>query len=335
MGRLRRWHLAATVLLLVGLHGAAWLAAAWHLRAALDALGQPQPGQNWRIERGAVRAAGWPLAAALEIEALRLTSADGRTVFRIPNTRTEIALSHPTLTRIALSGTITVEVDGVMAAEFTASRAEASVALIAPHEAMLAVRDMQARTAAGPSALARFDIRAVANPAARASEIALSLDASAEGIDFAGLAPVLRGPLGGRIATATLSATLSGPIDLRLPSPAQAARAWRNGGGVLTISELDLQWSRLDINLQASLGLDAALQPEGSGSVGAGGIAETLDRAVGEGLIPASSARAVKAVIGLMPKTPDGKISIPLTVKNQMLSAARFPLLRLPDLQWP
>lgn len=336
MPRFRRWHLIpAALLLLAGLHGGVWLAAGWHLRAALDDLARPDPGQPWRVEHGAVRTAGWPLAATLEIADLRLVNAGRRITVRITGARASLGLRHPGLTVIALAGPITVESEGERAADITATRAEGHVGLVAPHAATLFVRGLRVTTATGPLGTDRLDLRATPGPAATAGDIALTLDASAEGIEFGGLAPALRGPLGTRITSAALNATLSGPIDLRLPSPAHVARTWRNAGGVLTLNALDLQWSRLDVNLQATLGLSPTLQPEGSGTAGAGGIAETLDRAVGEGMLPASTARAAKAVIGLMPQTPDGKISIPLSLKGQMLSAARFPLMRVPELQWP
>ncbi|MCX7381161.1 MAG: DUF2125 domain-containing protein [Alphaproteobacteria bacterium] len=336
MPRFRRWHLApAAILLFAGLHGAAWLAAGWHLRAALDDLARPEPRQPWRIAYGDVRPGGWPFAATLDVDDLRFENAANRTSIRIAGARVAIALRHPTLTGITITGPVVIETDGQRTAEINALRAEASLTLAAPHEITLAVRGLNTTTGAGPIALDRLDIRAIPRPAASTAETALALDASAEGIELGGLALVLRGPLGTRIAGIALNATLSGPIDLRLPGPAHIARAWRNAGGVLTIAALDVQWSRLDLNLQATIGLDAALQPDGRGTAGAGGIPETLDRAVGEGLMPAASARAVKAVIGLMPQTPDRKISLPLTLQNQTLTAARFPLIRMPELQWP
>ena len=336
MARFRRWHLApAALLLIAAVHSLAWLVATMYLRAGLDELTRPVAGQAWRIAAGPARAGGWPAAATLDIPDFTLINAGSRTTIRASGAHVSWSPRAPIVARIAIAGPVVVDNAGAPTIEITAARAEASVALRAPYAITVTARDLRAPSPSGPVAIERFDLHATQFPAARATDIALDLDASVTGIEMSALGPALRGPFGPRIASLGLNATLSGPIDTTQPGAAAVARAWRNGGGRLTIASLNLQWSRLDVDLQATLGLDAALQPEGTGTAGAGGIPETLDRAVGEGLMPASSARAIKAVIGLMTQTPDRKITIPFSLANQTLSAARFPLLRLPDLRWP
>jgi len=131
-------------------------------------------------------------------------------------------------------------------------------------------------------------------------------------------------------------------IDLASPALSGAAatdqaRAWRDWGGALTVSALQLRWGPLDLSAVAKLGLDDRLQPAGKGDATIKGWQQTVDALAAGGTIPAGMAETVKMVMGLMAHGPaDGQqgLSLPFTLKDSTISVGKIPLIRLHDVAW-
>lgn len=134
-------------------------------------------------------------------------------------------------------------------------------------------------------------------------------------------------------------------FDLGLASPALSgqdatdqARAWRDWGGTLALQRLDMHWGPLKLATTARLGLDAKLQPAGSGMAQVAGWAASLDAMARGGAITSGVAQTAKAVLGLAvpPGTmdEDPTLSLPFTLQDSTLSVGKVPLMRLSTLAW-
>ena len=73
-------------------------------------------------------------------------------------------------------------------------------------------------------------------------------------------------PFGGTVQSVSFHARSTGPLP-PLHDPAAALAAWRDAGQRLLVDGLDLHWGPLGVQGHASVGLDAAMQPEGSAAV--------------------------------------------------------------------
>lgn len=331
----RAWSwLAAATLLASALHAAIWFTATVRLEAAADARLRGLGEQGWKVGTGTPLHSGWPFQAVVTVPEVRVVHAASTLVLQTAAVRLTLSPRTPSRVTVALDGPVVAAIDGEAAVPITFSRAEGRFTIVGPGDAEIVLREVRGVFPEGPVALGRFDMHAIYNAAAEASQDALAVEVTAGEIELAGLLPLPATGLGTRIALAELNFTLSGPIWLGLGNQRAVAAAWRDGGGRLSIARLAAQWGRLDLDLQATIGLDARLQPEGRGTLGAGGVSELLDRMVGEGLVPPSSARAIKAVISMMPKTPDGQVSVPAVLQNGTVTVARFPMARMPLVQW-
>jgi hypothetical protein len=108
----------------------------------------------------------------------------------------------------------------------------------------------------------------------------------------------------------------------------------------MVLHHMDLRWGPLSASLEARLGLDASLQPTGTGQAVVSGYAQALDTLAANGALPNDAALAGKAMLSVMATPPgaDGapaEIKLPLTLEGGVLSLRGVPLLRLPPLAWP
>ena len=132
-----------------------------------------------------------------------------------------------------------------------------------------------------------------------------------------------KGQLAGSLSGDTLKAALS---------------AWRDRGGRLTVTMLDMNYMPLRIAGDGTFALDSALQPVGVFSSRARGVMKTVDTLVDTGLIKSMESVATKLVLAALSKTPEGGgeryLDLPLTLENRTLSAGPFKLLRFHPVRW-
>jgi hypothetical protein len=144
------------------------------------------------------------------------------------------------------------------------------------------------------------------------------------------------GPLGSQLRWVTAYGQLLGTLPPG--SPAQALAAWRDAGGTLELKSFGLTWGPLQIEGNATVALDDALQPEGAGSSRIRGYAETIDALVAQGLIKPNNGMLAKAALGLLAKAPaDGGpkvLTVPLTIQKRELYAGPIGLLHIPPIKW-
>ena len=148
--------------------------------------------------------------------------------------------------------------------------------------------------------------------------------------------PVHNLAFGETVQSLGLHARVTGPLP-PLQDPAAALAAWRNSGQRLLIDDLALRWGKLTVQGHGSLGLDPALQPEGSGAVQITGYGDALDTLARSGAITRNDARVATTLLSLVARTGDNgpEADLPLSLQDRTVSAGAIPVLRLPFLAVP
>jgi hypothetical protein len=140
----------------------------------------------------------------------------------------------------------------------------------------------------------------------------------------------------GPVETLSIDATIMGPIPAM---PLRAALgAWRGAGGVVNVSRFAFAQGPLSLTGDATIALDADLQPEGAGTVNAVGLGEAVEILIRDGVIPADRAVVARATVKALEKPgADGKPSakIGLSLQRQTVSFGPAPLFTLQRVEWP
>lgn len=350
--RRRVWPWLAVVLLaVVALHGALWWVATARLEQALESTVARMRAEGWTVSHGMPRRAGWPLAAALDVPDVSLAgpvgAVPGGVVWQTPLLRGVWQPLQPRQLLLQASGTQRLRLGPAAPVEVTADVLQAVLPLAAsggPRQAVLTGTGVRLTgedwTGAATIAALRVGLEepgSVGSGATGAAPSRRSLHAAAEEITLPALPAGLRWPLGPRIVTLSLDAAAVGP--LHVPDGRAGAEAWRDGGGAFHLERLALAWGPLNLTASATLGLDAALQPAGSGEIDLTGYEATLDALVSAGVMNARGAIATKGVLALLARPGAGgspaRVEVPLTLKERVLSAGGFALTRLPPWNWP
>jgi hypothetical protein len=170
-------------------------------------------------------------------------------------------------------------------------------------------------------------------PDATEAEAALTLSLSAQGVRLP-----QEGPLGRFVEEAALTLTASGPVPGRR-GLRQRAETWRDAGGTVALSGVTLRYGPLRAEGEATLALDAALQPMGAGRLATTGHDAALSALAAAGVIPRATAVQAGLALRLVQRVPEGggepRAELPLLLENRRLSALGIPLARLPRLSWP
>ena len=195
----------------------------------------------------------------------------------------------------------------------------------------------------GPGAGPRVATIALVHLQTQPSRRSLELTGSAQSIALPTPLPSEIWPLGRRLASVAFDAVLSGrppflPI-LASSADAPSLAAWRDSGGAVDIRRLALGYGPLGLSGSGRAELDSRLQPIGTAELTLLGYAETLDTLVAAHLLDAHAAQAAGAVLSLLAGPPAGggspQVTLAVRLRGGVLSAAGFPLLRVPDVTWP
>lgn len=134
----------------------------------------------------------------------------------------------------------------------------------------------------------------------------------------------------------SFDATVKGPVPMAPLTDALAA--WRDAGGVIDLTSFAMQQGALKLSGNATLALDAALQPQGAGTVTASGLEEAVEILIRDGLIPPDRALVSRATVkALQKEDPDGtrEATFGLSLQNRTVSFGPVPLFALQPIEWP
>jgi hypothetical protein len=338
---MRRWLGLAIGLgmAVVGADLLAWRVATARMQAALESQVASMRASGWMVRCSAPERSGLPWSATLAVSNVRVqggaSAMPGGVAWSADRLVLSIALTDPWHVSVAPQGEETLRLSHLPAVAFTADQLLASVPLGGGRADHLAV------TAAAVSggllhSHRRQDVRIgqlsaeiYAQPAA-AGAVDAGLTFSARDI---GLPDTGRWPLGGNVNAFAAALTLASP-PVSGADPRAQAQSWRDGGGQVSIQSLELRWGPLSLQGDARLGLDANLQPAGTGHARAAGFGPALDALADAGVIGPGIAVTYKAVLGLMASDPASAITLPLTLRDSTLSLGQIPLARFQDVVW-
>ena len=122
-------------------------------------------------------------------------------------------------------------------------------------------------------------------------------------------------------------------------TPAEAVAAWRDGGGVVELRRLTLDWAPLFISGDGTATLDRQNRPQAAFSVRVAGYAELLDALVQSRQIGRGQANMIRAALNIVAKPAPGtgrnEVSIPITAQDGKLSILGIALMNLPPMPLP
>lgn len=126
--------------------------------------------------------------------------------------------------------------------------------------------------------------------------------------------------LGRHLSDVTLNATLHG-WPPAIGTRAERADIWRQSGGSVEITRLVAGWGPLGVVGQAKVGLDASLQPDGTGTLQVRGYQSALANLGGAGVLIAAL-------------YPGDSAAFDLRMKKDKITANRMTLMKLPRVEW-
>jgi hypothetical protein len=134
----------------------------------------------------------------------------------------------------------------------------------------------------------------------------------------------------------SFDATIKGPMPL---APLKdALGAWRDAGGVAELNSFAFAQGPLSVTGNGTLALDAALQPEGAGTITTSGLSEALEILIRDGFIPDDRALIARTTVKALEKPgPDGRLQakVGLSLQNRTVSFGPVPLFALQPIEWP
>ena len=321
----RRWTIAAVALLVLSLaHTAVWLWATGRLQSGYQLWLAGAGQQGWTVSAGPPLRAGWPLAATLHVAGVSASGpgAPGMVAWTAERLDLSVWLARPTTLILRPQGQQTLRIGHESPIPVQASQMEAEIDLNEALPSVLTASGLALSLPAGKLAV-------------RTAELRTSGTAATLSLDGVALPEVLSRAMGSNIETLVLRALLTRPLP-RFPSSAAVAAEWRNQGGTLEVPEFSLRWGGFTASGHASLRLDGKLRPDAQGSIAVSGYGQALDALVAAGLLPRRNATAAAAVLALLAAPAQGRpITLPFEVSDGVLVLARFPLLRLPEFDWP
>ena len=263
---------------------------------------------GWTVRSGSMQRTGWPAAAVLVISDLSLSGglADIPGGADWQGHRVELRLSPfaPDSLEVRVGGEQALRFGPSPRLRFGAERFIWRVPLGSPGPANLDAKNIRFGAPLAGMTVGLITGTFAAQPAARQGEAALNVSLSAEAIALPP-PPAPRPALGDRIASATLEGSIDGPLPPG-SDPAARASAWRQGGGIVQVRHFAVGWGPLGLSGSATIGLDAGLQPEGTASVRAIGYDAALAALADAGVMTHPAAQAVRALLGLLARTPEG-----------------------------
>jgi len=334
----------AVAFVLSGLaYGVLWLLAASHFRAATLTWIEQRRAEGYQISFTRHETSGFP-------SVVRITLADPAVAGRRPEGSwswsgdaavVEIGPLDPEQVTVRLAGQQGLQ----LAAAGRSFSYEGSASELTINTApggwlpagAVTVRDLVLRPVEGGDtfAAARIDVATRGDPGVTADDqtvtYELTLDAAA-----VQLPRTLDLPLGDNLTRAALTAKLVGTLEAG-PWP-EALDLWRDAGGTLEVSRLQLLYGPLTLTADGTLALDEAKQPIGAFNARIVGASRTVDALRQRGLIEDMNAAAAKVVLGLMARnTVDDKepvVAIPLTLQDRTLHAGPIALAVIPEIRW-
>jgi hypothetical protein len=340
-GRLVGGALLAVALLAASGHALLWLWLCGQLETGFNAWAAVRRAEGWRVEHETPARGGWPFSAGLTVPEFRLQGGAGLLPGGVdwrPDTLV-LRVSPPRFDRLAVEapGRHRLRLGGA-ALPFTAGQLSLALPIegdAAPREAAAAAQRLRFDTPAGGVEVRAASLDFGTRGGGR-NEPATTLRVSAADLALpADLPGTAR--LGRAVERIGLDLLLTRPVPPGR-DPARRAAAWRDDGGALEVQALNTRWGEAAASATATLTLDGALQPTGTGTLRLGGGEALLDAAGDTGLLSPFAAAAARIALRTLNRAPPGggpaQAELPLVLRDRSLRLSGISVARLPALEW-
>lgn len=313
--------LAATTLAAAA-DSVAWIWATNRLEAGVAGWLADRRAEGWSATAGQAQRGGWPFRAEVTVPDVSIS---GGVSWQADRVRLRFDPMQRKVLSVALEGVQHVQLGTSPAASVTAARLTALAPLDDSAEPLIVhATGLRAEVAGQSASAARATLRILSR----------TVDAAAEDVDL----PVgPHWPFGGDIASIAATVRLEGPLPATVDDLRRRAAAWRDAGGRLLITRSAIRWGALDAQGSGDVTFDPALRPQANFVVQLAGYPDAIAALAQSGAIRPNDARVAATLLGLLAQTsPDGKpeVTVPLTLREGVLSTGHFPLARVPGLPW-
>lgn len=124
----------------------------------------------------------------------------------------------------------------------------------------------------------------------------------------------------------------SGPVDIN------SLTAWRDGGGTVEFTSIELHWGPVQIAANGTLALDDNLQPVGSFATQIAGLEQLITAMETGGVLSPSDAAIARITLSILSRgSADGgpdHAEIPITLQERILRLGPIPLMQFQPIAW-
>jgi len=151
------------------------------------------------------------------------------------------------------------------------------------------------------------------------------------------LDPSVGDTLGPLIAAFATEVLVNGKLDTSSVN-ADTLSAWRDAGGTVEFTSVELQWGPVRITADGTLALDDNLQPVGAFATRVSGLEKIITAMETGGMLSPNDAAVARITLAIINRAPaDGgprHAEIPLTLQDRILRMGPVALTQLPPIQW-
>ncbi len=309
-----------------------WLWSAGQLETAVARFADQQRARGLTIEYSGPEVGGFPVGLSARFEEPLVAGAEGwrwrgppvggRAKVWSPFT---IEADFPGLHRVTWrpepqAPEAEVEAEAADAAAWVRLRRDGRV-----DQGAVALQDLAVRSALVGSGTAESLVGRYGPLRQDATAAGPALDMALEGSGVT-LPEAIETPLGRRIESATLEATLVGEVPPGAPK--QALARWRDAGGKLEVARLETVWGPLRLKAEGTASLDDRFRPIGAFQARVQGLSETLDAFARAGLLDSGAVFAAKLALAALGGGADG-LQVPVTLQDGRLYLGPVPIARI------
>jgi hypothetical protein len=143
--------------------------------------------------------------------------------------------------------------------------------------------------------------------------------------------------------TKRLNVSVAVKGDIPRTRNAETMARWRDNGGTIEVSNLDIGHGPLDLTVDGTGALDADLQPIGAFSLNVRGFNEAIDRLRVAGIIKPNTAALMKTVLGMLAQGQKDKsatedadmLKVPLSLQYRKVYLGPVAVAEMPVVRWP
>jgi len=323
---------AAAAIVAAGALAGYWVWAAGQVRTAIAEWSDAQRAAGYRIVYDGPKVSGFPVRLLVRLAAPRIAAPQGWRWSGAAITG-QAAFWQPLSLRLALplrQELVAIWRGHERTLSLQAARADGLVRLDSRGQAAATVEmaDVTLREAAGWSArVGHMRHEITRPPTAPGEQPHTHLEGTIADLTLAQVPP----PFPATIDRLAYAADLTGTLPPG--APAAALAAWRDGGGLLEVTNLTLVWGPLDVRADGTVTLDEALRPQGAFSAHIAGLPELLEALVAQGMMQPGAAAALRIAVLTLSEGRDGSgrpnVRLPVTLQDGTVFLGPVALARV------